>query len=1508
MDKFTYDSYGTIEQPIFVLSSATHKHYGIIQNIDPSSVSFTFNMNNSQEGSFEVHKEVDGQVCELWDKIVSFRYVYCPQHSEYYKLDVQVVDGEETIKQCTLTSAGEYELSNKLLIDLHINDEYDWDMQYEEYGVAVESDGAVYNIEPTTFYKFNPNHDPEISKYSLLDRVLADKATNWSIGHVDSTLIDIQRTFTASNQSIYDFLTNTVAKEINCLFKFDSVNRTISAYDLWNHCEACGERGDFTDECPKCGSHNITRGYGTDTSIYISYENYAEKITVDGDEANVKNCFYVTGGDDYINATIRLSNPSMTNYIYNFSAMDYDDMPEALVTRLQEYEEFYDSKTSTYREYRDKYYEAVNNYYWYKHSMMPRSNADRWQASTLEHPVNYIVGDRVYVMTLPTWCYLECTRNGHSGETEFDATTVQVGDKIEDGTTEWEVKKNISDLAPASQMFSVIDDYLSENPVMFKDRYPSDKYINNSIRNVAALSVDSLYKVTVVEDDDSKPITINTPTDEIYDTLGELEKGGNVNLKARPPINTSYLIAKGWDVEPGGTATVYTCTYCNEAETVFYNFTPIVDNPATGAFIRVMTPNELQTYAEGVIDGVRTDTDCCQIGGKFNNVYEAESVASLIHDLHEQLETAHDTWDGYIKIVNQNNKDDEYIGHLVNKPLKITVDYATYKAYVDQQVDTKINKDEKTFNGVFKEKDLTKFTNLLKSYGLESLSNFQKSYQAVLETITSAGVEKGKLYLEKVDSYTDIYVPYQQKLDAIDAEMAIRQETVDEWAAEKEKYGGENGLMRQIADELNMRNYLGEENYNNFQAYVRESTYSNTNYVAGEQSDGAVLNDAQQLLDLASIELKKACELQYSLSDDMINLLNTAEFKDYKDQFELGDFLFCRADDELYKLRLIQVKYDYGNPDSLNVTFSNATKIQGYFSDVQSVLNQAQSMATTYDTVSRQVAKNRVTTGLVDNWLSEGLNAANAMIKSNNAEEVTMDNRGVISRQYDDTTELYSPEEVRVTHNTIQFTDDSWKTSKLALGKYPNYQYFHKQDNMWKTASGYGLMSDFVYSGVVIGSQIVAGDIFSSNYNPDNGKGAHFDLDNGEFYLADGKMQWLNGSLSVDGNITAQSLTLGQGVTIDENHLVLNSYATRTEANSMMDSKIQQSSDNILLSVSQTYQTQAGMDDYPTTRYMQGAIDVKANEITTSVSETYQSKDGMSTYTKKAEIIASINNVGQTSVAISADKINLNGAVTANNNVVISADGKITAVNASISGNITATTGNIGNWVIANGGLYATSGNLNSTHLTTTEFRLGNSTIDAQGIHPTAISYLNNGFKVDTTGKITKVQGIVSDADITASASKISANELSASTSLSVSGTRLRALMTNHETKDRYMFLAGAISGNYAYISHDGNVVYKGGTVHSGSSRVAKKNIEDITLKEAMNILNLNPVKFDYKGGQEDRRGFIAEEVKDYYPNLVFETGDKSCPYTLSTIEMIPYIVKCIQDIYNKLEGGGKIG
>lgn len=64
------------------------------------------------------------------------------------------------------------------------------------------------------------------------------------------------------------------------------------------------------------------------------------------------------------------------------------------------------------------------------------------------------------------------------------------------------------------------------------------------------------------------------------------------------------------------------------------------------------------------------------------------------------------------------------------------------------------------------------------------------------------------------------------------------------------------------------------------------------------------------------------------------------------------------------------------------------------------------------------------------------------------------------------------------------------------------------------------------------------------------------------------------------------------------------------------------------------------------------------------------------------QTIASLINQSASTVTISANHINLNGAVTANNNVKIGTDGKITAVNADISGKITASSGDIAGWKI----------------------------------------------------------------------------------------------------------------------------------------------------------------------------------------------------------------------------------
>lgn len=90
-------------------------------------------------------------------------------------------------------------------------------------------------------------------------------------------------------------------------------------------------------------------------------------------------------------------------------------------------------------------------------------------------------------------------------------------------------------------------------------------------------------------------------------------------------------------------------------------------------------------------------------------------------------------------------------------------------------------------------------------------------------------------------------------------------------------------------------------------------------------------------------------------------------------------------------------------------------------------------------------------------------------------------------------------------------------------------------------------------------------------------------------------------------------------------------------------------------------------------------------------------------------------------------------------------------------------------------------------------------------------------------------------------------------------------------------------------------------TLYQTSSRKVKKNIEPI--KDSMNILELQAVKFDYKDENQgaDKRGFIAEDVAEILPNLVTPEKDGR-PATLDYISMIPYLQDVIKQQQKQIE------
>lgn len=107
------------------------------------------------------------------------------------------------------------------------------------------------------------------------------------------------------------------------------------------------------------------------------------------------------------------------------------------------------------------------------------------------------------------------------------------------------------------------------------------------------------------------------------------------------------------------------------------------------------------------------------------------------------------------------------------------------------------------------------------------------------------------------------------------------------------------------------------------------------------------------------------------------------------------------------------------------------------------------------------------------------------------------------------------------------------------------------------------------------------------------------------------------------------------------------------------------------------------------------AVSREVDNINDTISEAgwITSSQGNQLYAKKqmengATIISTINQTAE-SVSIDADKINLNGVVTANKNFQILSDGSMKAVNANLSGTITSTSGKIGGFTISSNSLYS---------------------------------------------------------------------------------------------------------------------------------------------------------------------------------------------------------------------------
>ena len=142
-------------------------------------------------------------------------------------------------------------------------------------------------VLPESTYKFFSTTNPE----GTLLGMIMDLMPNWSVGNVASTIINKYRTFDVSNDSLYNFMIDTVQEAYNCIFEFDTLNRTVNVRDA------------SVDAAQR--------------QVFISRENLAKDINVEENIEDLVTRLDVSGADG---VDIRDVNPTGTNQIIN---LDY---------------------------------------------------------------------------------------------------------------------------------------------------------------------------------------------------------------------------------------------------------------------------------------------------------------------------------------------------------------------------------------------------------------------------------------------------------------------------------------------------------------------------------------------------------------------------------------------------------------------------------------------------------------------------------------------------------------------------------------------------------------------------------------------------------------------------------------------------------------------------------------------------------------------------------------------------------------------------------------------------------------------------------------------------------------------------------------------------------------------------------------------------------------------------------------------------------------------------------
>lgn len=274
--------------------------------------------------------------------------------------------------------------------------------------------------------------------------------------------------------------------------------------------------------------------------------------------------------------------------------------------------------------------------------------------------------------------------------------------------------------------------------------------------------------------------------------------------------------------------------------------------------------------------------------------------------------------------------------------------------------------------------------------------------------------------------------------------------------------------MVEIQKAVGIKTYFTQQEYDELSNYIFEGNYTDEYItVTGTMEYEERFGQMETLYARAKDQLKRISSPTQEFSIGAENFLFSKAFSKWSEQLQTGCLINVEVkDNDVAALFLSNITVNYDDK-SLSMTFGNRFNRFDAKSLFNGVLGDVRKSANSINYIKDILypIKEGKISELEEIIKSSSTLTKNEAISSKN-QEILIDDTGILGRKYISPGK-YDPKQIKITNQTIVFTDDGWSTAKTAVG---NFLFNNPATGV--VEEKYGVVADMLIGSVILSENV----------------------------------------------------------------------------------------------------------------------------------------------------------------------------------------------------------------------------------------------------------------------------------------------------------------------------------------------------------------------------------------------------------------------------------------------------